>query len=54
MMKQAPTRSVKVIEVVRVEVVIGDGTETHPYRTLTQFWSVDGELLAERDNWGPL
>lgn len=27
----------------------GDGSEADPMRIVTQYWSVDGEFLAERD-----
>ncbi len=32
----------------------GDGSsETDPVRIVTQYWSLDGELLAEHDPWRP-
>jgi hypothetical protein len=45
-----PPRSVKRIEVIEVRCVIGNGEES-PLRELVQFWSDDGTLLAERDEW---
>lgn len=29
----------------------GSGQEGNPVRIVTQYWSLDGELLAERDSW---
>lgn len=43
------TRSAKVIQVIETQVVIGKGTEADPLRYLVQYWSLKGELLAERD-----
>jgi hypothetical protein len=41
---------VEVIQVVRTELELrGDGTRDSPMRRLTQFWSLDGVLLAEVD-----
>ena len=43
--------SVKVIEVVETSLATrGDGKEI-PIRTITQYWSREGELLAERDSF---
>lgn len=39
----------KLIEVIQAYVTQGRGTPDNPYRTVTQFWSKDGELLAEND-----
>lgn len=41
---------VEVINVVRTRLkVVGDGSEENPHRSLTQYWSQDGELLATVD-----
>jgi hypothetical protein len=41
---------VEVIEVVRTEITsTGDGTEGNPIRRLTEYWSLDGDLLATVD-----
>jgi hypothetical protein len=40
----------KVIQVIRTELTVrGDGTDDSPVRRIVQFWSLDGELLAEVD-----
>ena len=42
-------RSVRVVEVVRVEAARGKGIPGDPIRVVTQFWDFDGNLLAEHD-----
>ena len=45
------TNSAKVIEVIKTETVVGTGTlPDDPYRILSQYWSLNGELLAENIN----
>lgn len=40
----------RVIEVIETEIEKrGEGTEEDPIRRLTQYWSLDGRLLAEFD-----
>lgn len=39
----------KVIQVIEVEITRGKGTEDSVMRGVTQYWSLDGELLAEND-----
>lgn len=46
-------RSVEVIQVIRVCATRGEGIEGDPIRGVTQFWSFDGELLAENDPFAP-
>jgi hypothetical protein len=43
--------SAKVIQVIVTEVHRGDGVPGNPSRLITQYWTLDGELLAERDLW---
>lgn len=31
----------------------GDGSRDHPHRRVAQYWSLDGQLLAERDDLAP-
>lgn len=44
------------MEMANIEVVIktifrkGNGTENDPYREVVQYWTLDGELLCEKDN----
>jgi hypothetical protein len=43
-------RSAKVAQVIVVEAVRGNGmVDGDPIRIVTQYWSFDGELLAEHD-----
>lgn len=39
----------RVIKVIEVLACRGEGTEASPYRTVRQFWSIEGELLADND-----
>jgi hypothetical protein len=39
----------KVIQVIEVEVKRGKGIEDDPIRGVMQYWSLEGELLAESD-----
>lgn len=39
----------KVIQVIEVEITRGKGIEGDVFRGVTQYWSLDGELLAEND-----
>ncbi len=41
--------SVKVIQVIETKTLRGAGTMDDPARIVTQFWSLDGELLADDD-----
>ena len=39
----------KVIQVIRVEAIRGEGTDDDPVRRVYQYWSFQGALLAEND-----
>lgn len=41
--------SAKVIQVIEVKIFRGKGTEQDMHRIVTQYWSLEGELLAEFD-----
>lgn len=41
--------SAKVIQVIQTTALIGDGTESDPNRFVTQYWSLEGNLLAQFD-----
>ena len=41
---------VRVINVIEVKAKKGLGIEKDPVREITQYWDMDGNLLAERDN----
>ncbi len=45
----------KIVPVIKVEAVIGDGTEKDPVRIVIQYWDLKGQLLfvdAERGSGG--
>ena len=44
-------RGVKKIKVIETQTLVGDGTKDDPCRIIVQFWSKNGELLAQRDDW---
>lgn len=48
-MKHQTPRGVKVVRVIEVRAIRGEGTEKDPVREVVQFWSFDGMLLAEKD-----
>jgi hypothetical protein len=50
MSKNIYVRSAKTIEVIEVISTTGHGLEDDPYRTITQYFALDGKLLAERDS----
>lgn len=39
----------KVIQVIQTVTYVGSGTEEDPNRYITQYWSMDGKLLATND-----
>lgn len=41
----------KVIKVVEVKTWVGRGTDEEPYQSITEYWSLSGELLAVRENF---
>ena len=44
-------RSAEVIQVIKTESAIGSGKTNDPFRPLIEYWSLDGNLLAEKDEW---
>lgn len=42
-------KSVRVISVIEVKANRGLGIEKDPVREITQYWDIEGNLLAERD-----
>lgn len=53
MMKIHSIRKTEIIEVIRTEIVAGTGKDNDPLRPAFQYWSKDGELLAEADIHAP-
>lgn len=43
--------SARVIQVIEAKVTRGDGSPADPYRTVTQYWTLDGALLADVDEF---
>jgi len=43
-------RKVELLEVIHIEAVRGKGTPENPVRIVHQYWSKDGNLLAEKDD----
>jgi hypothetical protein len=47
-------KEVEVIQVVHTRLLRrGEGVPGDPIRIIDQYWGLDGELLAEVDNWMP-
>ena len=42
--------SAEVISVIRTKISVGDGTKENPFRQYYQYWSLDGEILATKDD----
>lgn len=44
--------SARVIQVIETDLrEMGEGTPGDPHRRIIQYYSLDGELLAEHDTW---
>lgn len=48
-MEKRPIESLRFVEVIELKVVRGAGTPYDMSRIVTQYWSKEGELLAEHD-----
>lgn len=44
----------KLIQVIEMETMRGLGVEHNPIRTVTQWWTTDGQMLAELDPFADL
>ena len=44
-----PVQSAKLIHLIETTETHGDGTKTDPVRTAKSYWTLDGELLFQRD-----
>ena len=53
MRNNSSPRNLKLIEIIFIEFVRGEGTEKDAVRTVEQYWTRDGELIAERDPTRP-
>lgn len=47
----ADLRQVKIIEVIQVKRVIGEGIDEDPARIIWEYYTFDGKLLARNDDW---
>lgn len=45
------TKSARVVTVIEVKSVRGNGTEESPCRVVRQYWDFEGNLLAECDEY---
>ena len=43
------SKSARVAQVIEVQTVVGKGTGEEPNRIITEYWSLNGELLAVND-----
>ena len=51
---KACDKEVMTMQVIRTtNKLAGQGTELSPYRRVTQYWTLDGDLLAEVDPFHP-
>lgn len=39
----------EIVKIICVSVAKGDGTENNPVRTVKQYWTLEGDLIAEND-----
>lgn len=44
------TDSARIIQVIETKALYGEGTEVDPCSILTQYWNLDGVLLAENSH----
>jgi hypothetical protein len=51
MVRPRGTDSAQLVNVIKTESLRGVGTKDDPCRIVIQYWSTDGELLAEKDTW---
>jgi len=50
--KGGEVKNARVISVIETTLtMLGEGVEDNPVRILTQYWTVDGDLLASVDKW---
>ena len=49
--KKETPRVVELVEVIHIEAARGQGTEEDPVRIVHQYWSKEGYLLAEKDEY---
>lgn len=51
-LEEAKIEGIEVVTVIAVMFGRGDGSRAgSPYRIVTAFYTMDGELIAERDPW---
>ena len=39
----------QLVEVIKIELGKGEGTEKSPFRVVVQYWTLDGKLITEID-----
>lgn len=45
-MKDIKIKEVKIKQIIETQILVGEGTEKDPVRIVTQYWDLDGNLLA--------
>lgn len=51
MTRNSSVDKAQVIQVICVEAIFGNGLSDDPTRLVTEYWSLDGKLLARVDGW---
>ena len=41
--------SAKIVPIIKTTSQFGDGSKNNPYRTVTQYWDIDGNLICAKD-----
>lgn len=46
-------RSVRILQVIAIEVCVGEGTDKNPNRLITEYWTMDGKKMAQSEDSEP-
>ena len=49
--RRSSVDSVEVLRVVRIISIVGLGTDEEPIQEVVEYWDMDGNLLARRDQY---
>lgn len=52
--RNSPVNEAKLIQVIAIESIVGEGVEGDPVRPVREYFSTDGELLARTDGLSDL
>ena len=50
-MADNPVRLAKIVSLIETTEVHGDGSKSNPVRTVKSYWTPNGELLFQKDNY---